>query len=140
MTFTNLLVAVGHLENPHDFVKLVILSLEPRKLEENEPYKKKSGVQPEHGGDRGEGGATGSSQPAPCGPRLPGTLREARRHKICSYLDIVKIAPPPPVFLYFFWPEKVTEKMFIMSKFTQKRDSKVFELESTPYRTESWIL
>jgi hypothetical protein len=38
-----------------------------------------SGVRPEQGGDCGDAGATGSSQPAPGGPRLPGTLREARR-------------------------------------------------------------
>ena len=30
----------GYLKNPHRFVSLVILSLEPRKLEENEPKKK----------------------------------------------------------------------------------------------------
>ena len=35
ITFPNLLVDVGHLENPLGFVKLVILSLELRKLEEN---------------------------------------------------------------------------------------------------------
>ena len=37
ITFPNLLVDVGHLENPQGFVKLVILSLEPRKPEENGP-------------------------------------------------------------------------------------------------------
>ena len=40
ITFSNLLVDVGHLENPQGFVELVILSLELRKLEENEPKKK----------------------------------------------------------------------------------------------------
>ena len=37
ITFPKLLVDVGHLGNPQGFVKLVILSLEPRKLEGNEP-------------------------------------------------------------------------------------------------------
>ena len=37
LIFLNLLVDVGHLGNPQGFVKLVILSLEPRKLEGNEP-------------------------------------------------------------------------------------------------------
>ena len=36
ITFPKLLVDVGHLGNPQGFVKLVILSLEP-KLEGNEP-------------------------------------------------------------------------------------------------------
>ena len=37
ITFPKLLVDVGHLGNPQGFVKLVILSLEPRTLEGNEP-------------------------------------------------------------------------------------------------------
>ena len=37
IAFPKLLVDVGHLGSPQGFVKLVILSLEPRKLEGNEP-------------------------------------------------------------------------------------------------------
>ena len=47
-----------------------------RKWAQNKHF---SGVWPEQGGDCGDAGATVSSQPAPGGPRLPGTLREARR-------------------------------------------------------------
>ena len=80
ITFPKHLVNVGHLGNSQGSVKLVILSLEPRKLEGNEPkINILLGVRPEQGGDYGDAGATGSSQPAPGGPRLPGTLRAARR-------------------------------------------------------------
>ena len=53
LTFPNLLIDVGHLENPKGFVTLEILSQEPIKPVKNgpKPHIFFAGVRPEHGGD-----------------------------------------------------------------------------------------
>ena len=91
------MVDVGHLGNPQGFVKLVILSLEPRKLEGNEP---KINIFQVFDQNREVIAEMQELQGA------LNLLQVALGYQVHIGKQDVKKNPPG----IFFWPEKVTEK------------------------------
>ena len=111
------MVDVGHLGNPQGFVKLVILSLEPRKLEGNEPKINIFQVFDQNREVIAEmqelQGALNLLQVA-LGYQVHLGKQDVKKN-LLIFGHCQNRLNPPPRFLghppgIFFWPEKVTEK------------------------------